>query len=199
MTLQFVLRIREDCHAVRTANGARTPRPVGRSLCRALGAAERREHPWCWWRPRSPANSANRRTASSPAAAGAAEFGSAVAACSPRAYGDDPADPRGVGRRARMSDIKIDPQWIGLGVAAVGAGLGWILIWRAYQRARRRKALLARPGCAWPTPPPTRCRYRTAWGGVHIHIDHLLLTPRGVLLLDTRRVGRTHIRRRSDE
>jgi hypothetical protein len=59
--------------------------------------------------------------------------------------------------------------------------------WRAYQRRARRKALLAR-------------LERVAFEAAHqvlvpdgmggfIHIDHLLLTPRGVLVLDTRRVA----------
>ena len=59
--------------------------------------------------------------------------------------------------------------------------------WRVYQRRARRKALLAR-------------LERVAFEAAHqvlvpdgmggfIHIDHLLLTPRGVLLLDTRRIA----------
>jgi hypothetical protein len=58
---------------------------------------------------------------------------------------------------------------------------------RAYQRRARRRALLAR-------------LERVAFAAAHqvlvpdgmggfIHIDHLLLTPRGVLVLDTRRVA----------
>jgi hypothetical protein len=85
------------------------------------------------------------------------------------------------------SSIGIDPQWIGIGVgllllAAVGFWGG-----RAYQRRARRRALLARLN-------------RIAFEAVHqvlvpdgmggfIHIDHLLLTLRGVLVLDTRRVA----------
>jgi hypothetical protein len=85
-----------------------------------------------------------------------------------------------------ISSIGIDPQWIGMGVvllllAAVGFWGG-----RAYQRRARRRALLARLD-------------RVAFEAVHqvlvpdgmggfIHIDHLLLTLRGVLVLDTRRV-----------
>ena len=85
------------------------------------------------------------------------------------------------------NSIGIDPQWIGIGVAllllaAVGFWGG-----RAYQRRARRRALLARLD-------------RIAFEAVHqvlvpdgmggfIHIDHLLLTLRGVLVLDTRRVA----------
>jgi hypothetical protein len=58
---------------------------------------------------------------------------------------------------------------------------------RAYQRSARRKSLLARLN---------RVAYEAAHQvlvpdgmGGYIHIDHLLLTPRGVLVLDTRRVA----------
>lgn len=86
-----------------------------------------------------------------------------------------------------MTSFGLDPQWIGIGVAVLlllGAGY-WGA--RAYQRRARRKALLAR-------------LERVAFEAAHqvlvpdgmggfIHIDHLLLTPRGVLVLDTRRVA----------
>jgi hypothetical protein len=86
-----------------------------------------------------------------------------------------------------MTSIGIDPQWLGLG--AVLVLLIAVAFWgfRAYQRRARRRALLAR-------------LERVAFEAVHqilvpdgmggfIHIDHLLLTPRGVLVLDTRRVA----------
>ena len=86
-----------------------------------------------------------------------------------------------------MTSFGIDPQWIGIGVLGllVLAGGYWGV--RAYQRHARRKALLARLD-------------RVAFEAAHqvlvpdgmggfIHIDHLLLTPRGVLVLDTRRVA----------
>jgi hypothetical protein len=86
-----------------------------------------------------------------------------------------------------MTSIGIDPEWIGIGAVVLlllGGGF-WSL--RAYRRRARRGALLAR-------------LERVAFEGVHqvlvpdgmggfIHIDHLLLTPRGVLVLDTRRVA----------
>lgn len=85
-----------------------------------------------------------------------------------------------------MTSIEIDPQLIGIGAVAVLllAGGYWGL--RVYQRRARRSALLAR-------------LERVAFEAAHqvlvpdgmggfIHIDHLLLTPRGVLVLDTRRV-----------
>jgi Nuclease-related domain len=86
-----------------------------------------------------------------------------------------------------MTDIKIEPQWVWLGAAILVLGWAGFWGWRAYQRRARRKALLAR-------------LERVAYSAAHqvqvpdgmggfIHIDHLLLTPRGVLLLDTRRVA----------
>jgi hypothetical protein len=86
-----------------------------------------------------------------------------------------------------MTSIGIDPEWIGLGaiLLLLAAACFWGV--RAYQRRSRRRALLAR-------------LERVAFQAVHqvlvpdgmggfIHIDHLLLTPRGVLVLDTRRVA----------
>jgi hypothetical protein len=86
-----------------------------------------------------------------------------------------------------MTSIGIDPEWIGIGAVLLllAAGCFWGL--RAYRRRARRRALLAR-------------LERVAFEAVHqvlvpdgmggfIHIDHLLLTPRGVLVLDTRRVA----------
>jgi hypothetical protein len=86
-----------------------------------------------------------------------------------------------------MNDLGIDPQWIGIGAAIVLLAVLAFFGLRAYQRRSRRKALLAR-------------LKRVAFETVHqvfvpdgmggfIHIDHLLLTPRGVLVLDTRRVA----------
>ncbi|MGO9934377.1 MAG: nuclease-related domain-containing protein [Steroidobacteraceae bacterium] len=86
-----------------------------------------------------------------------------------------------------MSSIRIDPQWIGIGAALLFLGAAGFFGGRAYQRRSRRLSLLAR-------------LERIAFGAAHqvlvpdgmggfIHIDHLLLTPRGVLVLDTRRVA----------
>src|SRR5271163_786552 len=86
-----------------------------------------------------------------------------------------------------MTSIGIDPQWIGIGAALLFLGAASFFGVRAFRRRSRRRSLLAR-------------LERIAFGAAHqvlvpdgmggfIHIDHLLLTPRGVLVLDTRRVA----------
>jgi hypothetical protein len=86
-----------------------------------------------------------------------------------------------------MTSIGIDPEWTAIGVALLLLAAAGFWGLRAYQRRARRRALLARLG-------------RVAFEAVHqvlvpdgmggfIHIDHLLLTQRGVLVLDTRRVA----------
>ncbi len=85
-----------------------------------------------------------------------------------------------------MSNFPVEPQWIGVGAAALLLAVLCFFGVRAYLRRSRRRSLLAR-------------LERVAFGAAHqvlvpdgmggfIHIDHLLLTPRGVLVLDTRRV-----------
>jgi len=86
-----------------------------------------------------------------------------------------------------MNDLRIEPQWVAAGAALVVIGAGGFVGLRAYQRRARRKSLLMRLD---------RVAYEAAHQvlvpdgmGGHIHVDHLLLTPRGVLILDTRRVA----------
>jgi hypothetical protein len=86
-----------------------------------------------------------------------------------------------------MNDIRIDPEWLVTGAALLLLGTAGYVAYGAYQRRSRRKGLLARL---------ERIGYRAVHQvlvpdgmGGFIHIDHLLLTPRGVLLLDTRRVA----------
>jgi len=85
-----------------------------------------------------------------------------------------------------MSSIPIEPKWIGVGAGVVAVGAAGFFGVMAYRRRSRRRKLLAR-------------LERVGYGAAHqmlvpdgmggfIHIDHLLLTPRGILLLDTRRV-----------
>jgi hypothetical protein len=85
-----------------------------------------------------------------------------------------------------MNDLHIDPDWIAAGVAIAVVAAGGYVAFGAYQRRSRRKQLLARLD---------RIAYESAHQvlvpdgmGGYIHIDHLLLTPRGLLVLDTRRV-----------
>jgi nuclease-like protein len=85
-----------------------------------------------------------------------------------------------------MSDLRIDPEWLAAGVAVAVVGVGGYVAIGAYQRRARRKRLLARLD---------RIAYESAHQvlvpdgmGGYIHIDHLLLTSRGLLVLDTRRV-----------
>lgn len=85
-----------------------------------------------------------------------------------------------------MNDIRIEPQWIATGAALLLLGAGGYVGYGAFRRRLRRKALLSRLD---------RIAYEAAHQvlvpdgmGGFIHVDHLLLTPRGLLVLDTRRV-----------
>src|ERR1039458_6467894 len=86
-----------------------------------------------------------------------------------------------------MSNFGIDPEWIG--AAALVLLLAAAAYWgfRAYQRSARRRALLTRLGTV-AFEAVHQILVPDGMGGF-IHIDHLLLTPRGVLVLDTRRVA----------
>ena len=86
-----------------------------------------------------------------------------------------------------MTDMRIEPQWFVTAGVLIVLGTGGYMAYGAYQRRSRRKGLLA-------------CLERVGYQAVHqvlvpdgmggfIHIDHLLLTPRGVLVLDTRRIA----------
>jgi hypothetical protein len=86
-----------------------------------------------------------------------------------------------------MNDLRIDPQWVVAAAAVVVVCTIVYMAYGAYTRRSRRKGLLARL---------ERIGHEAAHQvlvpdgmGGHIHIDHLLLTPRGVLVLDTRRVA----------
>ncbi len=85
-----------------------------------------------------------------------------------------------------MNEIRIEPQWIATGAALLLLGAGGYVGFGSYRRRSRRKALLLRLN---------RIAYEAAHQvlvpdgmGGYIHVDHLLLTPRGLLVLDTRRV-----------
>ena len=86
-----------------------------------------------------------------------------------------------------MNDFRIEPQWIAAGAALLVVGAAAYVGFGAYRRRSRRKALLGRL---------KRIAYEAAHQvlvpdgmGGFIHIDHLLLTPLGLLVLDTRRVA----------
>ena len=85
-----------------------------------------------------------------------------------------------------MNDLPIDPQWIWAGAAAASvAGIAAVGV-RAYRRRARRRALLKRlANIAYETAH--QVQVPDGMGG-YFHVDHLLLTPRGVLILDARRV-----------
>jgi hypothetical protein len=86
-----------------------------------------------------------------------------------------------------MSDIRIESEWIGIGAAVLLlAALGFFAL-RAYQRRSRRKSLLGRLERV-ASAAAHQVLVPDGMGGF-IHIDHILLTPRGVLVLDTRRVA----------
>jgi hypothetical protein len=85
-----------------------------------------------------------------------------------------------------MSSLGIEPQWIGLAAAILLlAALGFFGL-RAYQRRARRKSLLTRLGRI-ASAAAHQVLVPDGMGGF-IHIDHILLTPRGIVILDTRRV-----------
>jgi hypothetical protein len=85
-----------------------------------------------------------------------------------------------------MSNFEIEPQWIGIGAAVLLLlALGFFGL-RAYQRRARRKSLLARLDRV-ALAAAHQVLVPDGMGGF-IHIDHVLLTLRGILVLDTRRV-----------
>ena len=86
-----------------------------------------------------------------------------------------------------MTGIGIEPQWIGLGAAGLLLAALVFFGLRAYQRRARRKSLLARLERV-ASAAAHQVLVPDGMGGF-IHIDHILLTPRGILVLDTRRVA----------
>jgi hypothetical protein len=86
-----------------------------------------------------------------------------------------------------MTGIGIEPQWIGLGAAGLLLAALVFFGLRAYQRRARRKSLLARLERV-ASAAAHQVLVPDGMGGF-IHIDHVLLTPRGILVLDTRRVA----------
>ena len=116
----------------------------------------------------------------------------------PRHFTRSAAFARGAGRGARMNDLRHR--------SAVDRGRRRRSRWSgpaATLRSARISAARGASSCsrAWiesPTKSAHQVLVPDGMGGF-IHIDHLLLTPRGLLVLDTRRVAGSHLRRRSDE
>ncbi len=85
-----------------------------------------------------------------------------------------------------MSTVVIEPRWVAIGIAIVlGIAAAAVGI-RAYRRRARRRALLQRLERI-AVQAVHQVEVPDGMGGF-IHVDHLLLTPQGILLLDTRRV-----------
>jgi Nuclease-related domain len=86
-----------------------------------------------------------------------------------------------------MTGLTLEPQWIGLGAAVLLLAALIFFATRAYQRRARRKSLLSRLEQV-ALAAAHQVLVPDGMGGF-IHIDHILLTPRGILVLDTRRVA----------
>lgn len=85
-----------------------------------------------------------------------------------------------------MTSLPVDPKWLALALVVVVVALAATFGVRAYLRRARRRALVAR-------------MQKISLGAVHqvevpdgmggfFHLDHLLWTPQGIVVLDTRRV-----------
>ena len=86
-----------------------------------------------------------------------------------------------------MNPVTIEPRWIAIGLGVVVAAIGAAFGIRAYRRRARRLALIKRLERI-SLQAVHQVEVPDGMGGF-IHIDHLLLTPRGVLVLDTRRIA----------
>jgi len=85
-----------------------------------------------------------------------------------------------------MIDLPVDLRWIWLAAALAAMALVLTVAIRYFRRRARRRALLARlERIAFDAVHQTQVP--DGMGG-YFHLDHLLLTPRGLLILDTRRV-----------
>jgi hypothetical protein len=85
-----------------------------------------------------------------------------------------------------MTDLPVDLRWIWLAVALAVVILALTAAVRYFRRRARRRALLGRlERIALEAVHQTQVP--DGMGG-YFHLDHLLLTPRGLLILDTRRV-----------
>ena len=85
-----------------------------------------------------------------------------------------------------MNALPIEPRWLGLGLALAVLVIAAVAGIRAYRRRARRRALLARLERI-ALRAVHQVEVPDGMGG-YIHVDHLLLTAQGILLLDTRRI-----------
>jgi hypothetical protein len=85
-----------------------------------------------------------------------------------------------------MNPVPVDPRWIAIGVGVVAVAIGAAFGVRAYRRRARRLALIKRLERI-SLQAVHQVEVPDGMGGF-IHIDHLLLTSQGILLLDTRRI-----------
>ncbi len=86
-----------------------------------------------------------------------------------------------------MNDFPVEPKWVALGLALAVLAVAAAAAIRVYRRRARRRALLARLERI-ALRALHQVEVPDGMGG-HIHVDHLLLTQQGILLLDTRRVS----------
>jgi hypothetical protein len=86
-----------------------------------------------------------------------------------------------------MSDLPVPARWIWAAVAVLVLGAAAAAAGRWYRRRSRRRALLQRLARI-SFQAVHQMQVPDGMGG-YFHLDHLLLTPRGLLVLDTRRVA----------
>jgi hypothetical protein len=86
-----------------------------------------------------------------------------------------------------MTDLPIATRWLWAAAAVALLGLAAAVASRWYRRRSRRRALLQR--LARISFEAVHQMLVPDGMGGYFHVDHLLLTPRGVLVLDTRRVA----------
>ena len=85
-----------------------------------------------------------------------------------------------------MTSLLVEPKWLALALVVAVVAVAATFAVRAYLRRARRRALVARMekislGAVHQVEVPD------GMGGF-FHLDHLLWTPQGILVLDTRRV-----------
>jgi Nuclease-related domain len=85
-----------------------------------------------------------------------------------------------------MNTFPIEPRFIAIGLAVVALAAGAAIGFRVYRRRARRRALLARLERI-SLQAVHQVEVPDGMGGF-IHVDHLLLTSQGIVLLDTRRI-----------